>query len=302
MKYPLASLSWDDKEISAGMEVLKSGYYTMGPLVSEFEECFSSFIGSKYAVFCNSGSSANLLAIAACLYNPEIDLNIGDEVLVPAVSWSTTYAPLYQMGLKVKFIDVNLSTFNIDVKSISDNISPQTKAIFAVNLLGNCCEYDILEDICNKNKLILLEDNCESLGAELNGKNAGNFGLIGTHSTFFSHHIATMEGGVCVTDDELTYEILKSARAHGWTRNVTNPDLFYKYFPKPKSTLEEKFHFVMPGFNLRPTEMQAALGISQMKKLPLFIKSRRENALYFQKTPPRYKFNHRFTQMAYNNE
>tara|TARA_B100000900_G_scaffold354533_1_gene323295 strand:- start:4871 stop:6040 length:1170 start_codon:yes stop_codon:yes gene_type:complete len=281
MKYPLASISWNAKEYQAALEVLSGDMYSMGKYTEEFEKNYAEWAGSKYAIFCNSGSSANLLALAACLYDPRQDLSVGDEVLVPSVSWSTTYAPIQQMGLIPKLVDVSIETYNICPELLEQNITKKSKAIFAVNLLGASCDYNKIVSLCDKHNLILLEDNCESMGASYENKKTGCFGLISTHSTFFSHHMATMEGGICCTNDELLSEILRSLRAHGWVRNVKNNDLFYKYFPKPSNQLEEKFHFVLPGFNFRPTEISAAIGIEQILKLDNFISNRRENAEYF---------------------
>ncbi len=279
MKYPLASSSWDHKEIEALKEVINSGNLTMGEKVYAFEKDMAKFLGSKYCVMVNSGSSANLLAIASLFYKKESALAKGDEVIVPAVSWSTTYIPLLQYDLKLKFVDVDIETLNMDVSILADAISSNTKAIFAVNLLGNPNEFKQLNEICNKHNLILLEDNCESLGATFRGQKTGTFGKIGTFSTFFSHHISTMEGGGCVTDDEEIYHILLSLRSHGWTRNLPNDN--FVSGKKQEDSFEEYFKFVLPGFNLRPIELSAAIGIEQLKKLPSMIKVRRDNASVF---------------------
>ena len=281
MKYPLASISWDQKEYKAAELVFKEDFFTMGKYTQEFEKRYADWAKVNFAVFCNSGSSANFLALAACLYDPRKDLKQGDEVIVPAVSWSTTYSPIIQLGLVPKLVDVKLEDFNLDFKKIESSITSKTKAIFAVNLLGSSCNYDEIKKIISKYNLILLEDNCESMGASFGSKKTGTFGSISTQSTFFSHHISTMEGGICCTDDELLYEIMKSLRAHGWVRNVENKNLFYKYFDRPENDLEEKFHFVLPGFTFRPTEVSAAIGIEQIKKIDNFLVNRRKNAAYF---------------------
>jgi len=284
MKYPLASISWDAKEYQAAMEVLSGNMYTMGPYTEKFEKNYAEWANVKYAVFCNSGSSANLLALAACLYDPRNNISPGDEVLVPAMSWSTSYAPIMQLGLIPKLVDVDLLDFNICPEALVQAITPKSKIVLAVNLIGVSCQFDKLQSICDEHGLVLLEDNCEGMGATYNDKKTGSFGLISAHSTFFSHHMATMEGGICCTNDELLSEILRSIRSHGWVRNVKNQELFYKYFPRPmNNTLDETFHFVLPGFNLRPTEISAAIGIEQVKKLDKFIETRKANAQYFQK-------------------
>ncbi|AXO80779.1 DegT/DnrJ/EryC1/StrS family aminotransferase [Olleya aquimaris] len=276
MRYTLSDNTWDNKEFEALNEVIASGFFSMGEKVKAFELDFAKKFNSKYAVMSNSGSSANLLAIAALVYSKK--LNAGDEVLVPAVSWSTTYFPLSQHNLKLKFIDIDAKTLNIDVTQVEAAITPNTKAIFAVNLLGNPNDFDTLNNICKKHNLILLEDNCESMGAFYKGKAAGTIGEMGTYSTFYSHHLCTMEGGMTVTDNEELYHYMLSIRAHGWTRNLPKDSKIYK---KKEDAFYESFNFIMPGYNLRPIEMEGALGIEQLKKLDGIIDQRRENAKYF---------------------
>ena len=282
IKYPLATATWDKAEYQALQDVITSGMFTMGPKVAQFERDFAAYIGSKYAVMVNSGSSANLLMVAALFYtkNSDLKLNPGDEVIVPAVSWSTTYYPLYQYGLKIKFVDIDLHTLNYDLEQLRDAVSPQTRAIMVVNLLGNPNDFAQIKEIIGDRNIILLEDNCESLGAEFEGKKAGTFGIMGTFSSFFSHHISTMEGGLIVTDDEEIYHILLSLRAHGWTRNLPKENLVCG--TKSDDPFEESFRFVLPGYNVRPLEMSGALGIEQVKKLPMLIEERRKNGALLQ--------------------
>ncbi|EAJ5998891.1 DegT/DnrJ/EryC1/StrS family aminotransferase [Campylobacter coli] len=285
-KYMLASSTWDEKELQAIQDVIKSDMFTMGKKVTEFEKDFAKFVGSKYAVMTSSGSTANLIATAALFYTKNPKLKRGDEVIVPAVSWSTTYYPLYQYGLKLKFVDIDLETLNYDLDALSSAISDKTKMIMVVNLLGNPNDFDAINDLIKGKDIILLEDNCESMGAEYKGKQAGTFGIMGTFSTFFSHHMATMEGGFVVTDDEELYHILLCLRAHGWTRNLPKENLVAN---KSDDWFSESFRFVLPGYNVRPVEMSGAIGIEQLKKLPMFLKHRRENAKlfceYFQNHP-----------------
>lgn len=278
--YQLASSTWDEKELQAIQDVIKSDMFTMGKKVAEFEKDFAKFVGSKYAVMTSSGSTANLIATAALFYTKNPKLKRGDEVIVPAVSWSTTYYPLYQYGLKLKFVDIDLETLNYDLEALSNAISDKTKMIMVVNLLGNPNDFDAINELIKNRNIILLEDNCESMGAEYKGKQAGTFGVMGTFSTFFSHHMATMEGGFVVTDNEELYHILLCLRAHGWTRNLPKEN---KVANKSDDWFSESFRFVLPGYNVRPVEMSGAIGIEQLKKLPTFLKHRRENAkLFFQ--------------------
>ena len=200
--YPLASTTWDDLEIKAATRLLESNKLTMGAEVKTFEEDFARYSGTKFAVMFNSGSSANLGMLTALRYQKNSTLRDGDEVIVPAVSWSTTYYPINQAGLVIKFVDVNLETLNLDVDLVEQAITEKTKVILAVNLLGNPAELVRLKKLAEKHNLILIEDNCESLGAEIEGEKAGTFGLAGSYSFFFSHHICTMEGGMVTTNSK----------------------------------------------------------------------------------------------------
>lgn len=277
INYPLAADTWDEAEYDAINRVIKSNRFTIGPEVELFEKEFAEFFGSKYAVMVNSGSSANLIAISALILSDKYDLNPGDEVIVPAVSWATTYTVLHQCGLKLKFVDIDIDTFNLNLDVLESAISEDTKAIFAVNLLGNPNDFDRLLDICESKDLVLIEDNCESMGATYKSKYAGTFGVCGTFSTFYSHHMATMEGGMILTDDEELNDIMKSIRSHGWTRNLRENSRF----ATKKDDFYELFNFIFPGYNVRPVEMEAAIGREQLKKLPNFLNERKNNGKYF---------------------
>ena len=250
--HSLATNTWTDDEIEAGCKVLRSGYTTMGERCALFEKIFAEYTGTRYAVMVNSGSSANLLMIAALVYTGRLPR--GSLVAVPAVSWSTTYAPLEQFGMRMAVVDVD------DSMNINPALIPDCDAIFAVNLLGNPCDYDALPDV------LTIEDNCESMGAEYKGKRTGSIGLMASHSMFFSHHISTMEGGVITTDDEELWRCLLSLRAHGWTRDLPEYERSFN-----------SFEFITPGFSVRPTEIQGAIGVEQMRKLPAMVEARRRN-------------------------
>ena len=276
--YPLATNTWDDKELKAIQSVIDKDIYSMSDSVKQFETDFAKFIGRKYCVMVSSGSAANLIATAALFYTKNPMLKRGDEVIVPAVSWSTTYFPLQQYGLKLKFVDIDLNTLNYDLRALESAISDETKMIMVVNLLGNPNDFDVVNNLIKGKDIFIFEDNCESMGAEYKGKQTGTFGLMGTFSTFFSHHMATMEGGFVTTDDEELYHVLLSLRAHGWTRNLPQQNHVSN---KSDDWFEESFRFVLPGYNVRPVEMSGAIGIEQLKKLPSFLKQRRENAKLF---------------------
>ena len=276
--YPLATNTWDDKELQAIQSVIDKDIYSMGDSVAQFEQDFARFINRKYCVMVSSGSAANLIATAALFYTKNPMLKRGSEVIVPAVSWSTTYFPLQQYGLKLKFVDIDLDTLNYDLEALESAITSNTKMIMVVNLLGNPNDFDVINSFIKDKDIFIFEDNCESMGAEYNYKQTGTFGIVSTFSTFFSHHIATMEGGFVTTDDEELYHILLSLRAHGWTRNLPQQNHVAN---KSDDWFTESFRFVLPGYNVRPLEMSGAIGIEQLKKLPLFIENRRRNAKLF---------------------
>jgi CDP-4-dehydro-6-deoxyglucose reductase, E1 len=278
--YPLASSTWDEAELAAIQNVVASGQFTMGSSVREFERRFAEYVGSRHCVMVNSGSSANLLMMAAMRYRKAGPaLRPGDEVIVPAVSWSTTYCPVYQHGLLLRFVDIDLDTLNLDPDALADAITPATRAVLAVNLLGNPNDFARIRGMLAGRGIVLLEDNCESMGATCLGRQCGTHGLMGTYSTFFSHHLSTMEGGMVVTDDEELHHILLSVRAHGWTRDLPENN---RLCVKSDDPFEESYRFVLPGYNVRPLEMSGAVGLEQLRKLPLMLDERRRNALLFQ--------------------
>lgn len=281
-RFPLATSSWDQKEHDAIQRVIASDMFTMGPEVRKFEGDFATYFGSKYAIMVNSGSSANLLMTGALFYTKNADLLLkpGDEIIVPAVSWPTTYYPLSQYGLIQKFVDIDRETLNYDLEALAEAVTDQTRAIMLVNLLGNPNDYNAIQRIIGDRNIVLLEDNCESMGAKFGDTAAGTFAHVGSFSCFFSHHISTMEGGMIVTDDEELYHIMLSMRSHGWTRHLPKENLVSG--TKSDNAFEESFNFVLPGYNLRPLEMSGALGQEQLKKLPGLVEGRRENARLFQ--------------------
>ena len=282
MKYPLACDTWDQKELDAIQEVIKSGRYTMGPHVKKFEQEFADYFRCKDAVMVNSGSTANLLMIALL----KLKYKRGGNIIVPAVSWSTTFFPLQQYGFKLNFVDVDRETLNIDPIKVKEAINDDTCAIFAVNLLGNSCDYYSLYHIAREHNLILLEDNCESLGAKTyNYEFCGTFGQLGSFSFFFSHHLQTMEGGMIACRDKDDADYLRSLRAHGWCRDLPDDNKIYK---KTGDKFKDSFTFVTPGYSVRPLEMSGAIGSVQLKKEQEMRTGRIRNANYFQ---------HKFVEM-----
>ena len=293
IRYPLASSTWGNEELDALQRVIKAARFTMGDEVAGFESEFSDYLGSKHTVMFNSGSSANLGLIAAGIYRNESLIPKNSSVIVPAVSWSTTFYPINQLGLKLSFVDVKECSLNIDTDLIEKAISKNTSAIFAVNLLGNPADWESLRKLADAYNLVLFEDNCESLGASIGERKTGTFGVGGTFSTFFSHHMSTMEGGLVATDDSNLYESLLSIRAHGWTRDLPNINSVHN---KSGDPWEDLYRFVLPGYNLRPLEMEGALGRQQLRKLPGFIAQRQTNAKHL------LKFKDNFTNITFQLE
>jgi CDP-6-deoxy-D-xylo-4-hexulose-3-dehydrase len=280
MTYELSSTSWGQEELDAMQRVLRSGRFTMGEQVRLFENAFAARFGTKHAVMVNSGSSANLVGVAALFYRSQRPLQRGDEVIVPAISWATTFHPLQQYGLKLRFVDVELDTLNMDPSMLQRALTPRTRMVVAVSILGNPAPLDRIRGFCDAHDLILFEDNCESMGASLNGRLCGTFGDINTFSTFYSHHISTMEGGLLVTDDTEIDHLARAIRNHGWARDVP-ADSIVNRGQRYDDPFFEAYRFVVPGYNVRPLELCGAVGLEQIKKLDSMLAMRRQNAAHF---------------------
>jgi CDP-6-deoxy-D-xylo-4-hexulose-3-dehydrase len=272
--------SFGAQEVNVALDVLLSTRVTMGPKVKQFEREYAAAFGFGHGVMVNSGSSANLLAIAA-VANPawKDGLRPGDEVIVPALSWSTTVWPLIQMGLVPVIVDCDPATFNLDPQAVERAIGPKTRGLLIVPVYGNPCDMDALTDICRRHNLLLMEDCCEAMGASYDGRAVGRFGLFGTFSTYYSHHITTLEGGLVMTDHFDFAELMRILRAHGWTRELENRQPWLDQHPG----FDPKFLFVNLGYNLRATEVQGAMGSVQLPKLAGFIETRRANAAAWRK-------------------
>ena len=274
--FPLVDSSFDEQEINSCIETLRSGQLTMGKRVREFEVAFARHIGVRHAVMVNSGSSANLLAVAAAI-NPlrERRLPLGSRVAVPAVCWSTSLWPLVQLGLKPVLVDVDPATMNMSLDSLHLALrSHDIRAIMMVHVLGNSCDMTELLTLVNEHQLVLFEDTCESLGSRHAGRMLGTLGDFGTFSFYFSHHMTTIEGGMVVCDDDADYDLLKCLRAHGWTREQSNRAALEASHPE----IDPRFLFVNAGFNLRPMELQAAFGLEQLRRLDLMNCNRIQNS------------------------
>jgi len=272
--YPLIENPFSNNDISEGINVLRSKQLTMSKKTTDFEKDFSRSLKSKYSLMVNSGSSANLMALQ-CLINPyrKNRLKKGDEVIIPTLCWSTSLWPIIQSNLKPIFVDINPLTLNIDENQIEKKINKRTKAILLVHVLGNSCDMDQIMRIKKKYNLLLIEDTCESLGSKYKDKFLGTFGEFSSYSFYSSHQISSGEGGMVCCKDKTDYNIIKSLRSHGWSRGT----MFENEIYKKNKTLDKRFIFFNSGYNLRPTEVSAAIGHNQFKRLDKFIKIRNYN-------------------------
>ena len=272
-RYDLAANTIGEEEIAAAIDVIRSGRVTMGDRVREFEERFAQWTGAPYALMVNSGSSANLLVVESLLRGVRTNgrrWRVGDEVIVPALAWPTTVWPLAQLGLVPILVDIDPDTLAIDLESAQSVLSPRTVGMFLIHVLGQACDMAPYVEFCKDNNLVLIEDACESLGAHSAGKHVGTFGLAGTFSTYFSHHLTTIEGGVIVTSDEGLRDDLISMRSHGWVRDRADR----RVLASQAETYDDRFLFVTTGYNVRPTEINAAIGLVQLERLPEMLMSR----------------------------
>ena len=260
--YPLVESPYRKKDLLAAKKVIDSGHITIGNYTSKFEKTFSKKLKTKYNLMVNSGSSANLLAFQ-CLINPyrKRRLKPGDEVLIPTLCWSTSLWPIIQSGLKPKFVEVDLNTLNIDLKQLKKKITKKTKAIMLVHVLGNSTNMQNLMKLVKKKRLILIEDTCESLGSKYKSKYLGTFGEFSSFSFYSSHQISSGEGGMICCKSEEDYEIMKALRSHGWLRGLKNEKKISNKF----KNLDKRFIFYNSGFNLRPTDVSASIGLSQFQ-------------------------------------
>lgn len=272
MRVNLHSPTFGEEEIQAACDQMRTTQVTMGKQVRAFEGQCAEHFGSSHALMCNSGSSANLLAVAA-LSNPSwpFPMKPGDEVIVPALSWATSVWPIIQHGLIPVFVDCDLATYNFDYAKLEAAITPKTRAIMVVHVYGNPCDMDIITNLAVKYGLFIIEDTCESMGATFKGKSVGTFGHVGTMSLYYSHHITTFEGGLCFSNDHKFIDLMRILRAHGWSRESDEHEAYTRMHPD----IDPRFIFVNIGYNLRPTEVQAVIGMKQLPKLPGIIQTRR---------------------------
>ncbi|HVL88174.1 MAG TPA: DegT/DnrJ/EryC1/StrS family aminotransferase [Candidatus Thermoplasmatota archaeon] len=274
-RLPLVVPSYGPEEVKEAVEALLTSYVTMGAKVRQFEEAWSQYLGSRSSIMVNSGSSANLLALFAAA-NPHTRgrLMPGDEVLVPAMCWSTTVYPIVQAGAIPVLVDVDPQTLTMDPQAARAALTDKTRAIMPVHLLGNAADMRELSRLADERDLWLIEDCCEAHGTTIDGRKVGTFGDLGTYSFFFSHAITTIEGGAINTDDDDLAELLRPLRAHGWIREMKTREAIAARHPN----VDPRFFFVNVGFNVRPTDLQGGFGIHQVRKLESFVEARRRYA------------------------
>ena len=279
MRVPLAVVGLEQSDIQKVVEILESGNLTMGAQVRTFESLMANYLGVDHFIMVNSGSSANLLMFEYLLRpsNGRPYLQAGDGVLVPAIAWPTTIWPIIQLGLVPIFVDVNRETFDIDLESARKAISlskAPVKAIFPIHPLGYAIQPSKLRSFANEFSLVLVNDVCESLGSWSEGLHAGIEGLAASFSFYFSHHITTMEGGGIATNSLEIADDLRSMRSHGWSRDRSDSSSMTEGL----SLADSKFRFLTTGYNVRPTEIQAGIGINQVAKINDFVDRRRSLA------------------------
>jgi len=259
--------------------ITQTDQLSIGPECRKFEKRFANYQGRQHCLFVNSGSSANLAIVQALLNLGKIKK--GDHIGFSAITWSTNVMPLIQLGLKAVPIDVELDTLNVSSNKLLKILNKHPiKMLFLTNLLGFCDDIDEIKRICDKKKIILIEDNCESLGTIYKGKKLGNFGLASTFSFYVGHHLSTIEGGAVCVDSHNLETMLQMVRAHGWDRNLTErKQLKIRVEHKVNSSFYSRYTFYDLGYNLRTTEINGFIGNTQLDYADEILKKRNENFL-----------------------
>lgn len=278
---PLAKDTIDKKDIKKLIEWLETfPRLTKGAVTTEFEHKWAKLFGSKYAVYVNSGSSANLMMLYALMVAEKLR---NKKILVPALSWATDLAPVIQLGLEPVLVDCNLKDLSVDIEHLRVLIEEhQPSALLLVSVLGFPPEMDKIVELCKKHNVILLEDNCESLGSAYDGKKLGNFGLMSSFSLYYGHHLSTIEGGIVMTNDEYINDVLRMIRSHGWDRDLTTEKQQSYRRAYDVNEFNSLYTFYHPGFNVRATDLQAFIGLGQLDKFEPMVKVRKENYDLFQ--------------------
>ena len=271
----------DNKDIDRLVDWLKTyPKLTKGPVTLEFENKFSEWLGKKYSVFCNSGSSANLLMLSALQQGEYLKNN---KVVVPSVSWATDLSPVIQLGLEPLLCDSNMTDLSVDLEHLERIFQEESPSVLMfVSVLGLVPDMNKIVELCFEYDVILLEDTCESMGCEYKGQKLGTFGKMSSFSTFFGHHISTIEGGIISTDDKDLYELLVSIRSHGWDRDLSEETQVKLQKEWRVSEFNSLYTFYYSGFNMRSTDLQAYIGLTQIDRLDDWGKKREHNYNLYQ--------------------
>lgn len=276
IELPLMNDNITAEDVNVLIDFLKNNnIFTQNKNVREFERQWSEWLGVKYSVFVNSGSSANFITMAALA-----ELYGKGEIIVPPITWSSDISSILLAGHTPVFVDINKENLAMNDREIIDKITPDTKAVFLTHVLGFNALSDYLIEELEKRNIVLIEDVCESHGATFHGKKCGTFGLVSNFSFYFAHHMSTIEGGMICTNDKKIYEYARMFRSHGMLRESMDEELkhqFYEEYPE----LNPEFIFTVPGFNMRSTELNAVIGLNQLKRLDDNNKKRCENFRYF---------------------
>lgn len=266
----------DNKDVDNLIEWLKTyPRLTKGAKTLEFESQFAEWIGTKHAVFVNSGSSANLLMVYALKYLGALTNN---KIVVPSLSWATDLAPVLQYDIEPVLVDCNLDNLSVDLEHLEEVFKTENPdAMILVSVLGLSPDIDKIVELCDKYNVILIEDNCESQGTKYKGKRLGNFGLMASFSTYFGHTMSTIEGGMITTNSDEIYNLLLQLRSHGWDRDLSKEKQTQLRDRHNVDDFSAFYTFYTPGFNLRSTDLQAVIGIEQLKKVDWMIDQRNRN-------------------------
>lgn len=295
---PLVKNTIDKQDIEGLIEWLKTEpQLTKGPMVMEFEKKWSEWLGKKYSVYVNSGSSANLAAVYSLILSGKMR---NKKMIVPSVSWVTTVTPAMHLGLEPIMCECDPDNLGLNIehlKKIIDDESPAS--IILVHVLGIPNRMNEIMELCKDNDILLIEDTCEAIGSTYENKKAGTFGDLSTFSFYFGHHISTIEGGMISTDDIDLYHILLSIRSHGWDRDLPKEKQDYLREKYNISNFRSLYTFYYPGFNLRATDLQAFIGLGQLEKLDQIIKARNKNYLRYQEGIKKRKMENKRTRKLF---
>ena len=275
---PLMSDNIDKEDVKALVDFLSQDQIpklTNGPKVIEFENTWGNWLGTKYNLMVNSGASANELTMLALNY-----IHGEGEIIVPPLTWISDISSVIFSGFKPVFCDINLKNLSFDIEKLKQIITPKTKAIFLTHVLGVNGLTDELIQLCNEKNILLIEDVCESHGTTFKGQKVGSFGFASNFSFYFAHHMSTIEGGMICTNDEYFYQVCRALRSHGMMREMTDDNLKQQII-NDNPDLNKDFIFIAPAHNFRSTELNAVIGLSQVKKLDSNNVNRIDNFKYF---------------------